>query len=444
MKNGRKLTTVWKWLWPGMHVKRWLVLLLLGIAAIGLGLAYILRDIYQTWTFPAPVYYVTLQFIDRPWRALLFGSLGVTAVVVAILQLNRSLLAAFHLPIDEDIVDIIYRYRRQERGPKVVAIGGGTGLSTLLRGLKSYTNNITGIVTVADDGGSSGRLRRELGVLPPGDFRNCIAALANDESLMTQLFQYRFPKGAGLDGHSFGNLFIAAMAGITGNFERAILESGKVLAIRGRIIPSTLENVTLCAELKEVHQEQVLVRRVSGESSIPEQGRPIERVYLEPDGVRAYPEALRTLLEADLIVLGPGSLFTSLLPNLLIPEIVAAIRASNATKVYVCNVATQKGETDGFSVQDHIRALEDHVGAGLFSLVLVNSQEKPPDDYLNLELVSGNEEMPAAYRIRTAELVDEDNPWRHDSIKLARTLMELYVSEKGRNGFDGEAAGGED
>src|SRR5512136_2935548 len=226
----------------------------------------------------------------------------------------------------------------ETRARKIVAIGGGTGLSTLLRGLKAYTPHITAIVTVADDGGSSGRLRRELGMLPPGDFRNCIAALADDESLITQLFQYRFgQKDEDLGGHSFGNLFITAMAEVTGSFEKALIESAKVLAIRGKVIPSTLSNVTLVGELVDEAEQ---VSRVEGESHITAAPGAIRRVYLEPDNVPAYPGAIRALLEADLIVLGPGSLYTSLMPNLLVSDLAQAIRASRAQKVYVCNTAT--------------------------------------------------------------------------------------------------------
>lgn len=430
MRWGRSVSDLYKWMLPGMRVKRWLLLLLAGVAAIGLGLAYILRDIYQTWTFPPIAYYVTLQFLSRPVRAALFGLAGLSAITVAVFQLNRSLLDALHLPNGESIVDVLYRQRQRERGPKVVAIGGGTGLSTLLRGVKHYTAHITAIVTVADDGGSSGRLRRELGVLPPGDFRNCLAALANDEALITKLFQYRFAAGAGLDGHSFGNLFIAAMVGITGNFERAIIESGKVLAIQGQIMPSTLENVTLYADLRMAQNDQVLVRRVEGESVIPEQGWPIERVYLKPEEPPAYPGAVRAILDADMIIIGPGSLYTSILPNLLVPDIARAIRASRALKVYVCNVATQPGETDGFSVEDHLRALEQHVGPGLVDCVLVNSQPVTPPAEANYQMVTVREAMPPHYLLLRAELVDAERPWRHDSHKLARALFEAFNKRK--------------
>jgi uncharacterized cofD-like protein len=410
-----------------MGVKRWLLLLFIGITFISLGFAYFLVNIYREHPFPPIFYYITLQFIPRLGRAALFGAIGTAAVIMAVVQLNRSLLAAFLMPSQRKVVDVIYQRRQMSRGPKVVAIGGGTGLSTLLRGLKEYTSNITAIVTVADDGGSSGRLRRQLGVLPPGDFRNCIAALADDEALTTQLFQYRFGEGEGLEGHSFGNLFIAAMAGITGDFERAILESSRVLAVRGRILPSTLEDVTLCADLRG--EDDLSLSRVEGESQIPKACLPIERVFLKPDGVRAYPDALRAILEADIVVAGPGSLFTSILPNLLVEDIVRAIRASGALKVYICNVATQKGETDGYNLGDHVEAIERHAGKGLFHYILANdnfSVELPP--HLGIELVPLVYDEESGYEVVTGDVIDPDMPWRHDSKKLSKLLMKLYRS----------------
>ncbi len=311
-----------------------------------------------------------------------------------------------------------------EQAPKVVAIGGGTGLSTLLRGLKAFTPHITAIVTVADDGGSSGRLRRELGVLPPGDFRNCIAALADDEALITQLFQYRFGQGKGLDGHSFGNLFLIALAAVTGSFEQAIVEAGRVLAVQGQILPSTLENVTLMADLRDA--KPAGLTRVQGESAIPKAGQPIERVFLRPEGVRAYPGAVRALLNADLIVLGPGSLFTSVLPNLLVEGIRQAVGASAALKVYVCNVATQPGETDGFDVGDHVSALQRHVGRGLFSYVLANNRLLSSTEQPHLRPVALSYPSGDGYKVITADVVDVAAPWRHDSTKLARELLRLY------------------
>lgn len=403
-----------------MGVKRWLLLLACGIALLSLGFSFLLRQLYP---LPSIFYYLTLQFIPRSLRAVLFGLAGVAAVVIALMRLNRTLLEPFVKPDAETVANAVYRYRQRERGPKVVAIGGGHGLSVLLRGLKRYTSNITAIVTVADDGGSSGRLRRELGVLPPGDFRNCIAALADDEALTTQLFQYRFGNSSGLNGHSFGNLFITAMAEVTGSFERAILESGRVLAVQGRVLPSTLQDVTLMADLRA---QPVGVSRVAGESSITEAGGGIERVYLEPDDAPAYPDAVRALLEADMIVAGPGSLYTSVLPNLLVPDVARAVAASRALKVYVCNVATQRGETEEYSVGDHVAALEAHVGEGLFPLVLANDNlDVPLDASPEVELVAVDFPPHAGYRVIPADLVDPTHPWRHDSDKLARALLRL-------------------
>ena len=317
----------------------------------------------------------------------------------------------------------------KNQAPRVAALGGGTGLSTLLRGLKAHTPHITAIVTVADDGGSSGRLRRELGVLPPGDFRNCLAALADDESLMTRLFQYRFGQGEGLNGHSFGNLFITALVGVTGSFERAILEAERVLAVRGRVLPSTLENVTLVADLRA---EAADLARVRGESAIPKAGRSIERVFLQPEEARAYPEAVRAILQADLIVAGPGSLFTSVLPNLLIPGIRRAVAASPAIKVYVCNVAAQPGETDGFDAGMHVRALQRHVGRGLFPYVLVNNRTTSGPHPLHWQPVAARYPRNDGYQVIEWDLIDPLTPWRHDAAKLGEAVMAVWNEQRTR------------
>ena len=415
-----------------MHVKRWLLLLIAGVTMVSLGLAYLLREFYAVATLPPIFYYLTLQFLSRPVRALLFGVAGGSAIVISIIQLNRAVLAPFLRPGQPDLVDAVYQHRQRRRGPKIVAIGGGTGLNTLLRGIKEYTDHITAIVTVADDGGSSGRLRREMGMLPPGDFRSCIAALSEAEGLTSRLFQYRFSEGMGLNGHSFGNLFIAAMAAVTGSFESALAESSKVLAVRGRVLPSTLANVTLVAELKEPTDGEGVLRRVAGESQIPKAGRIIERVSLEPDDPPAYPEAVRAILEADLIVAGPGSLFTSVLPNLLVPDIARAIAASRASKVYVCNLATQRGETEGFDVDAHMRALERHVGP-LFRVVLANDRFEGSPEEVG-QWVKPPLTPPRDYVVVTADLADRDYPWRHDPARLARALMDLYTQQGGLDG----------
>ncbi|MDE3078229.1 MAG: YvcK family protein, partial [Chloroflexota bacterium] len=355
MDNGRT-SEILKWLHPGMRVKRWLLLLFLGILLCGLGVAILLVQLYREVDFPGAsgrvAYILFLEFIGPQWlRGVILLGLSGAAVLAAVLLLNRALLTPF--ADGRNVGELLLQRKQLSRGPKVVAIGGGHGLSTLLHGLKEYTSNLTAIVTVADDGGSSGRLRKAFHIPAPGDLRNCIVALADAEPLVRDLFQYRFIQGGNLEGHSLGNLFIVALREITGNFERALRESSRVLAVRGQILPSTLENVTLSA----VMTDEVMVH---GESNIPESGRQIDRVYLQPDHIAAYPEAVAAILDADLIVIGPGSLYTSLLPNLLIEDIQKAVRASTAVKVYVCTVATQKGETDGFEVDDHVRALYRH------------------------------------------------------------------------------------
>ena len=415
----------WKWLTPGIGVKRWLALFVFGVTLIALGLAYIFIELYRSADLPGVSYYVTLQFLSHAERAFILGTLGLIAVSVAVYKLSRSILSPFARPGHKHMAEALVEHRQRERGLKVVAIGGGTGLSTLLRSLKHQTSNITAIVTVADDGGSSGRLRREMGVLPPGDFRNCLAALADDESLTTQLFQYRFsPTQKDLDGHALGNLFITAMADLSGSFERALIESSNVLAITGRIMPSTLSDVTLCAEVRNGAK----LEQVEGESNITHFGGAIERVFLKPERVRAYPETIRAILDADLIVLGPGSLYTSVLPNLLIDSMPEALRASRALKIYVCNVATQHGETDGYTVHDHVRALEKHIGPGIINVVLANSRATVAWDNAPagvgeiVRLVS----LDSPPRIMAADVIDEAHPWRHDSKKLAQAVMQTY------------------
>lgn len=415
------MSSLLKWLYPGMHVKRWLVLLLFGITFVSLGIAYIITNLYRTQPFPEEAYYLTLQFVDRPIRGALFILIGVVVNGIALIRLNRSLLSPFLGAERGDLVDVIYQHRHLSRGPRVVAIGGGHGLSTLLRGLKLYTSNLTAIVTVADDGGSSGRLRREMGVLPPGDIRMCLVALADAEPLMTELFQYRFEKGTGLEGHAFGNLFLAAMNAITGNFERALRESSRVLAVRGQILPSTLDDIQLCAEYADGE-------RALGESAVPEGNKRIKRIYLEPENPPAYPEAIKAILEADLILLGPGSLYTSVLPNLLVQDIVQAIRHANAVKVYICNVATQRGETDKFMVDDHIAALERHAGPRLFQHVLVNDNHRIHGAIgADSTLVDVDGALARSdYVIARADVVDVEHPHFHDSKKLADALLQLY------------------
>ncbi len=414
-----------RWLSPGIEVKRWLIVLGLGIAVVGLGLGYVLRDIYDYYTFPEWVYYATLQFLPRWVRALLFLGAGLGLIGFGLYKLNRSLLSAVHGDYSgAQLLDILHRRRYLKRGPRVVAVGGGTGLSTLLRGLKNYTGQITAVVTVADDGGSSGRLREELGILPPGDIRNCITALATAEPLMTRLFEYRFKNGGGLEGHSFGNLFIAALTEVTGSFEKAVLESGRVLAVQGRVLPATLEDIQLCAELETGEV-------VRGESKIPKRTGRIRRVFLVPPDPPAYAAAVQAILDADLVVLGPGSLYTSVLPNLMVSGIREALRATRALRVYVCNVATQKGETDNFTVADHIRTLVDQAGGGIFDYVLANSlPAKSTHPEWEVVKPEPGGPLPSGVRVVWAPIINEANPHYHDPDRLAQALLDLYFRHR--------------
>ncbi len=317
------------WFAPGLGIKRWGFLVILGTTLIGMGFAVIILDAYRNtpdrWYLPL-VAFLSLRFFSRPVRAVIFGLIGVLLITIGVLGINRTLLRPFMRP-GKHLYDTVSNYQKLDRGPKIVVIGGGTGLSALLRGLKRHTSNISAIVTVADDGGSSGELRRNMGMLPPGDIRNCLTALSNDEELTTQLFQYRFGEGAGLNGHSLGNLLITALTDITGSFEEAVAESGRVLAVQGKVFPSTLHDVQLVAEVEIAGEngERKEVR-VRGESEIPKLGGDIIRVWLEPDNPLAFPPTIQALLNADIIIVGPGSLYTSLLPNLLVPDIGEALK----------------------------------------------------------------------------------------------------------------------
>lgn len=420
-----------RWLRPGLKIKRWLFLIMSGVTLLGLGIAVVLLDIYRTDSndplFLTFLSYASLRFLPRLLRALIFGGMGLSAIFYGMYKLNRSLLRPFLRP-DSDIFSTLVEYHRRDRGPNLVAIGGGHGLSTLLRGLKSHTRNLTAVVTVADDGGSSGKLRESFGILPPGDIRNCLAALSNDEAMLTQLFQYRFSGSSDLEGHSFGNLFITALADLTGSFESAVAESGRVLSVNGRVLPSTLHDVKLVASMELPHTLNEV--RVEGESKIPAMAGKVRRVWLEPDSAPAFPPVIKALLNADVIVIGPGSLYTSLLPNLLVNDLLASLRASHALKIYVCNIATQDGETDTFSTYDHVRALEGHVGDDIFDVLLCNNNYTGQLNSTSV-WVKVDERTLADDRTYATDLVDDAHPWRHDSAKLAQAIMDLFEERTG-------------
>lgn len=358
------------WLLPGLQVKRWFGLIVLGtiFAALGMCVIFNMRPIY----FAVGILKYIAVSVNQDVLGVILLIVGVYIFLLGWKNTNYSI-----LDIQEDrdrhaLLESLYRRRKLNYGPKIVAVGGGTGLSTMLKGIKKITNNITAVVTVGDDGGSSGRLRQEMGILPPGDIRNCIAALADDEDLVTKLFQYRFKTGEGLGGHSFGNLFLTALCAITGDMVHAVQESSKVLSIRGRVLPSTLDDMKLSAEMEDG-------TIVDGESNIPEIGKRIKRLFTTPSKCKALPDVIQAIKEADLIILGPGSLYTSVIPNLLIKEISQAISKSDAKKIYVCNIMTQPGETTDYKASEHIQAILDHAGCpNMIEAVLVNSSL--PDD----------------------------------------------------------------
>ncbi|MDQ6906640.1 MAG: YvcK family protein [Chloroflexota bacterium] len=421
------------WLRFGMRVKRYLLALALGITLTSLAIAMTLATLYRNVDFPGYstdlVRAITLQFIPHPWREAVVAALGFAVIGGSVYYLSHSLLIPLLAGRTGRIGDILYDYRFGKRGPKIVAIGGGTGLPTLLRGLKERTGNLTGIVTMADDGGSTGRLREEFGILPPGDFRNCIAALSDAEPLMQELFQYRFEKdGSGLHGHSFGNLFITAMVDVTGNFERAVLESSRILAVRGTVFPSTLENV----QLHGIAEDGTELR---GESEIGRAHGRIRKVFLQPEDPQGYIPAVQAIWDADMIVFGPGSLYTSVVPPLLVGDIKQAIKNNpTALKVYVCNVATQPGETDHFDALAHVRALQEQIGKRVFDYVLVNTNFESKDKIKpewRVDAVDAarlqEEARSLGVKIIEADVVSVANPLRHDPEKLAMALMQLYA-----------------
>ncbi|MFA5146264.1 MAG: YvcK family protein [Candidatus Omnitrophota bacterium] len=409
-----KILKAFKWLYPGMWVKRWILLTVFGIIMISMGFVMvILEQSSRNKTFAATV--------------IIFGILSVITGVKRIIKSFVTILLPQHM---DTLVDKVYQKRILERGPRIVVIGGGTGLSTLLHGLKEYTSNITAIVTVADDGGSSGRLREDFDVLPPGDIRNCLVALADAEPLMGKLFQFRFGEGTELSGHSFGNLFITAMSKVAGNFDAAIKESSKVLAIRGSVLPSTLEKVTLMAK-HEDGSETV------GESQIPKAKSPIRRIFLRPVNCRPTDEAVEAIKRADAIVLGPGSLYTSIMPNLLVGKIYQEILSSKALKMYVCNVMTQKGETDDYKASDHLKAIIEHTTPGIVEYCIMNTAKIPPEilkkykDEEAYPVVPDSENLKKMKcKVIEAHIVTIRDYVRHDAVKLAKIIVDLVTSIK--------------
>jgi uncharacterized cofD-like protein len=421
-----------------MSVKRWWVLAFLGVVLVIIGAALFTNvavyDVVQHLDNIIEWLFVKLGMTVTPNELVIVGIptslVGFIIVLISFYQFNRSVLAAVAPDVREDLADRIFQRRSLAQGQRIVVVGGGTGLSTMLRGLKENTSNIVAVVTVTDNGGSSGRLTQQMGVLPPGDLRNCLVALADAEPTLSRLFQYRFEEGQeGLGGHSFGNLFIAAMTAIyNGNYEEAIAATSKVLAIRGRVYPSTTQNVCLLGEMEDG-------TLVEGETEIASHPQPIRRMYLRPENARPLPEVLHAIREADAIILGPGSVYTSIVPNLLVDGVVDAIMRSKAIKVYVCNVMTQPGETDGYTASDHVRAIARHApGKQLFTHVLVNTQKPSPDRLQQYERYQQYFVEPDLENIRAmgytpvpGNFISETDVVRHDPVRLASAMYKIIL-----------------
>ncbi len=405
---------LFKWLYPGMRIKRWVTLCCFGVILCSIGFVLALTDIQRSY-------------------GSLIVLLGFGVVAVSIRKIIKSVVTVLLPERENEFVNIMYQKRYLERGPRIAVIGGGSGLAVLLHGLKEFTSNITAVVTVADDGGSSGRLRDQFDIPPPGDIRNCLVALADAEPLMSDLFQFRFKESGAFEGHNFGNLFILAMLKVTGDFEKAIRESSKILAIRGRVVPSTLKRVTLVAQFADGSQ-------VAGESHISKTPGKIQRLYLQPANSSAAEDALFAIENADAIVIGPGSLYTSLLPNLLIEDLSAAIARSRAPKIYICNVMTQTHETDNFTAFDHVNAIAEHSHADVLSHVIVNNGKIPSvilERYAqggSIPVKADTEKICAlGYQVIEDNIINTADIVRHNPRRVSKLILEIIHADKKKN-----------
>ena len=429
-----------RWLQPGLGVRRWLLLMFVGLVFLALGTAHLVRqvtlDLEPGGLGQAVIDLLTVQFLPFPLRGLIVGGIGIALVGLGGWRVVRALTEPLQLDDERPLADVIFEKRQLARGPRIVAIGGGTGLSTLLRGLKQHTSNLTAIVTVADDGGSSGTLRAELGIPPVGDIRNCIAALADAEPLMSDLLGYRFPGGTrneggqvetepgGLGGHPVGNLLLAAMTALEGgDFEEGVRRMNRVLAVRGKVVPASSTPITLVARTRsgDVVEGQSLIMRTAG----------IEQVSIRPEAVAASDDALAAIADAEIIVLGPGSLFTSVLPVLLITAIEEAIASAPGIRVYAGNVATQVGETEGMDLADHVDAVLAHTRPSLVDVVVANDHldgdpTPRPADAVVPRWPPAAEPAP---RLVTDAVASSEDPHHHDPDRLATAILRAVERE---------------
>jgi uncharacterized cofD-like protein len=417
-----------KWLYPGIRMKRWIFLFIFSLIVLVVGASGFLGDMVKNvriekmnidWIFKKLQH---LRAIDYILILLAFSG-----IVLAWRRSIFSMLTLVSSGREREFLNKAYREEKLKRGPKIAAIGGGTGMPNVLKGMKEFTGNLSAVVTVADDGGSSGRLRKDYRILPPGDIRNCLVALADEETLLGRLFQYRFSHGKELKGHNFGNIFITALTHVVGDFPTAVNESSKVLAIKGKVLPVSLDNIELSAKLKDG-------RVIKGESAIPKARGRIDRVFITPQKAKPYNPAVEAIKNADAVIIGPGSLYTSIIPNLLVPGIKEALSSTKSVKIYICNIMTQEGETDGYSVSEHLKAIFDHTGRKVVDYVIANNK-LPSDDVLK------RYESEKAYPVKIdreavaglgVTLVQgklfADGPYiRHSPEQLAKMIMKLII-----------------
>ncbi|HIU64170.1 MAG TPA: YvcK family protein [Candidatus Avacidaminococcus intestinavium] len=424
-----------KWLWPGMNLKRWLFLFTVGAVFSAIGIALVFN--YQFMGFIEELLFRMMYMATGEYyRAISVGGglavlfLGLVLMFYATRRIVHSVMESVLPDENTPLMEKIFRQRKLNKGPAITVVGGGTGLSVLLRGMKYITNNCTAVVSTADNGGSSGRLRQEMGIIPPGDLRNCLVALADTEPLMEKIMQFRFKGDNQLAGHSLGNLFIAALAEVEGSVEAGLAATSEILKVRGHVVPSTLEDVNLMAEMSDGTV-------VKGESEITLAGKRIKRMSIVPSDAHATQGAINAILQSDILILGPGSLYTSVIANVLVPEIKEALVASKAVKIYVCNVMTQPGETDGFGAYEHVEALVDHVGTQFLDYVIVNNQRVTATQ---LSMYQEKGSMPVSpdvdairqlgIQVVPASLISNDDFVRHDPVKLAQTVISLVYRLK--------------